>query len=150
MSKNLIGVDAIGGDILDVLARIDRLESLGIDAAWVSDGQIEFDALSLLAAAAERTERIALGTGIVRTWPRHPLVTVQQSLTLAKLAPGRTRLGVGPAHRDSMQEEFGFDFKAPLSICRSPGRCSTKAKWISMDATITSIRAARKPPSTYQ
>ena len=118
MSKNLIGVDAIGGDMLDVLARIDRLESLGIDAAWVSDGQIEFDALSLLAAAAERTERIALGTGIVRTWPRHPLVTVQQSLTLAKLAPGRTRLGVGPAHRDSMQEEFGFDFKAPLTNLR--------------------------------
>ncbi len=95
MGKNLIGVEAIGGSVLDVLERIDRLESLGTAAAWVSDGQIEFDALSLLAAAAERTEHIALGTGIVRTWPRHPVVTVQQSLTLAKLAPGRTRLGVG-------------------------------------------------------
>ena len=118
MSKRFIGVDAVGGSMLDVLERITRLESLGIDAAWVSDGQIEFDALSLLAAAAERTEHIALGTGIVRTWPRHPIVTVQQSLTLAKLAPGRTRLGVGPAHRDSMEEEFGFDFKAPLTNLR--------------------------------
>ena len=118
MGKRFIGVDAVGGSMLDVLERITRLESLRIDAAWVSDGQIEFDALSLLAAAAERTEHIALGTGIVRTWPRHPIVTVQQSLTLAKLAPGRTRLGVGPAHRDSMEEEFGFDFKAPLTNLR--------------------------------
>ena len=118
MGKNIIGVDVIGGDVNDVLQRIDRLESLGIAAAWVSDGQVEFDALSLLAAAAERTERIALGTAIVRTWPRHPIVTVQQSLTLAKLAPGRTRLGVGPAHRDSMEEGFGFEFRAPLTNLR--------------------------------
>ena len=104
--------------MLDVLQRIEYLESLGVDAAWVSDGQVEFDALTLLAGAAERTKSILLGTAIVRTWPRHPTVTVQQSLTLAKLAPGRTRLGVGPAHRDSMEEEFGFEFKAPLTNLR--------------------------------
>ncbi len=101
--------------MLDVLERIDRLESLGIAAAWVSNGQIEFDALSLLAAG---TEHIALGTGIVRTWPRHPVVTVQQSLTLAKLAPGRTRLGVGPAHHNVVEEELGFEFKTPLTNLR--------------------------------
>ena len=118
MSKKAIGMEASGGDVTDVVERIVHLESLGIDVAWVPDGQVEFDPLTLLAAAAERTERIALGTAIVRTWPRHPIVTVQQSLTLAKLAPGRTRLGVGPAHRDSMEEEFGFDFKAPLTNLR--------------------------------
>ena len=116
--RKVIGVDANGGDVIEVLERIDRLESLGIDAAWVSDGQIEFDALSVLTAAAVRTERIMLGTAIVRTWPRHPLVSVQQSLTLAKLAPGRTRLGVGPAHRGAMEETFGFEFRAPLTNLR--------------------------------
>ena len=114
----MIGVDATGGDVAQVLARIERLEELGVAAAWLSDGEVELDALTLLAAAAVRTERILLGTAIVRTWPRHPIVAVQQSLTLAKLAPGRFRLGVGPAHRGQMEEEFGFAFEAPLTNLR--------------------------------
>ena len=37
---------------------------------------------------------------------------------IAKLAPGRFRLGLGPSHRPSMEEMFGFDFNTPLTNLR--------------------------------
>jgi alkanesulfonate monooxygenase SsuD/methylene tetrahydromethanopterin reductase-like flavin-dependent oxidoreductase (luciferase family) len=74
--------------------------------------------MTFFAAAAVRTERILLGTSIVPTWPRHPIVMAQQAQVLASLAPGRFRLGVGPSHRATMEGNFGVDFTAPLGNLR--------------------------------
>ena len=74
--------------------------------------------LTLYAAAAVRTSRIRLGTSIVPTLPRHPLVVVQQVQVLAQLAPGRFRLGLGPSHRPNVERMYGFDFRAPLGHLR--------------------------------
>ncbi len=58
-----------------------------------------------------------LGTSIVPTFPRHPLVTVQQTQVIASLASGRFRLGVGPSHRPLMAA-MGLPFRAPLGHLR--------------------------------
>ncbi|MEE9247938.1 MAG: LLM class flavin-dependent oxidoreductase [Dehalococcoidia bacterium] len=118
MCPKTIGVAAMGGDCNAVLERIRRLEEMGIKAAWLTDGGVDMDALTLLAAAAVQTEEILLGTAIVPTWPRHPITMVQQTQVLADLAPGRFRLGVGPSHRAEMEDIFGFDFQRPLTNLR--------------------------------
>jgi alkanesulfonate monooxygenase SsuD/methylene tetrahydromethanopterin reductase-like flavin-dependent oxidoreductase (luciferase family) len=43
---------------------------------------------------------------------------VQQAKTVAQLAPGRFRLGIGPSHRDEMEGMYGFDFERPLANLR--------------------------------
>ena len=50
------------------------------------------DVLTTFAVAAAKTSTINLGTSIVPTYPRHPLVVAQQALAIHDLAPGRLRL----------------------------------------------------------
>ena len=103
MSEKLIGVAVSGSTTDEVLGRIERSEQAGIPAVWMTTGGASLDSITAMAAAAGRTRRIKFGTSIVPTFPRHPLVMVQQAQVVAQLAPGRFRLGVGPSHRPSMR-----------------------------------------------
>src|SRR5215468_354429 len=117
MSQKRVGV-AVGGDkVNEVLAAIERAEQLGIQAAWMTTGGARLDSLTTFAAAALRTQHIFLGTSIVPTFPRHPLVVAQQTQVVAQLAPGRFRLGLGPSHRPSMQA-MGIHLTSPLGHLR--------------------------------
>ena len=118
MVEKRIGVAAMGGDSRAVVARIQELESLGIAAAWLTSGGAGPDALTTFAAAAATTENILLGTSIIPTYPRHPIVAVQQTQVVAQLAPGRFRLGLGPSHKVSIEPMFGIDHVAPLTNLR--------------------------------
>jgi hypothetical protein len=89
--RGRIGVAVTGGDSRGVLKRIQQAEEMGIHAAWVTTGGARQDGLTVLAAAADHTQRILLGTSITPTWPRHPIVVVQQARVIADLAPGRFR-----------------------------------------------------------
>ena len=115
MSERMIGVHVTGSDSAAILEGIERAEELGIGAVWMTTGGAGLDALTLFSAAALRTRRILFGTSIVPTYPRHPIVMVQQVQVIAQLAPGRLRLGVGSSHRAPMTDGFGADFRAPLS-----------------------------------
>ena len=117
MSEKRIGVAVSGANTTAVLDGIKRAEELGIHAAWLTTGGARLDSITALAAAADRTRDIMFGTSIVPTYPRHPLVMVQQAQVVAQLAPGRFRLGVGPSHRPSM-EAMGMDFRSPLGHLR--------------------------------
>ena len=72
------------------------------------------DTLTLLGAAAMKTERITLGTSIVPAFTRHPLAFVTQALALEELAPGRFDLGIGSAHARTMVDVYHIDFDRPL------------------------------------
>ena len=113
MSDKLIGVAVSGTNTEEVLGRIERSEQAGIHAAWLTTGGARLDSLTTFAAAAGRTQTIKFGTSIVPTFPRHPLVMVQQVQVVAQLAPGRFRLGVGPSHRPTMRA-MGVNFRSPL------------------------------------
>ena len=62
-----------------------------------------------------KTSTINLGTSIVPTYPRHPLVMAQQALALHDLAPGRLRLGIGPSHRFIIEDIYGLKHSKPLA-----------------------------------
>jgi F420-dependent oxidoreductase-like protein len=115
MGDTRIGVAAAGGDGAEVLARIQQLEESGVDAAWLTTGGAGPDGLTILGAAAARTERIQLGTAIVPTWPRHPIVAAQQAQVIESIAPGRFRFGLGPSHAPVISGMFGIEFDAVLS-----------------------------------
>lgn len=118
MSTTRFGVSAAGGDASAVLDRIVELERADIGASWLTTGGAGIDGLTVLAAAAARTQRIKLGTSIVPSWPRHPIVVVQQTQVIARLAPGRFRLGIGPSHKPTIEGTFGYEFTAPLDHLR--------------------------------
>ena len=114
MSQGTVGISITAPDAETSLSRIIKAEEIGIGAAWLTSGGGGGEALTLLAGAAARTERILLGSSIVQTWSRHPVTVAQQVQVIASLAPGRLRLGVGPGHKQGMESTFGADFQAPL------------------------------------
>lgn len=96
------------------LAAIADAEVAGVEQVWMTQG-MAMDTLTLYAAAMMRTTRIRMGTSIVPTYPRHPLVLIQQSLTVNDIAPDRLRLGVGPSHRHIIKGIYGLQETAPLA-----------------------------------
>ena len=87
------------------------------------------DALTTFAAAAAKTSTINLGTSIVPTYPRHPLVLAQQALALQDLAPGRLRLGIGPSHRFIIENMYGLQHSKPLAHLREYVEVLRAALW---------------------
>lgn len=73
-----------------------RAEQLGYSHAWLADSQMLWsDCYATLALAADRTERIRLGTGVAVSGIRPAPVTAAAIATINAIAPGRTFLGVG-------------------------------------------------------
>jgi alkanesulfonate monooxygenase SsuD/methylene tetrahydromethanopterin reductase-like flavin-dependent oxidoreductase (luciferase family) len=114
-----IGLSIIATDAAEAVNRIVEAEHAGLRQVWLSQGGSGgTDTLTFAAVAAARTTQIRLGTAIVPTYPRHPLVMAQQVLVIHDLAPGRLRLGIGPSHRPIIEGSYGLSQTAPLAYLR--------------------------------
>lgn len=84
---------------IDDFGIFQELEALGYDHGWAPDSQMIWsDAYATLALAAHHTSRIRLGTGVAIAGTRAAPVTAHSIASIAKLAPGRTFLGIGTGH----------------------------------------------------
>src|ERR1700744_3915046 len=83
------------------MERVVALDRLGFDEAWLGEhhsGGYELIAGPevFIAAAAERTKHIRLGTGVVSLPYHHPLMVADRLVLLAHLARGRVMFGACP------------------------------------------------------
>jgi 5,10-methylenetetrahydromethanopterin reductase len=75
---------------------VQRAEGLGFSHAWFYDTQmLSADCFVAMGAAAVKTERIRLGTGVLIPSNRIAPVAANAFATLNRLAPGRIDFGVG-------------------------------------------------------
>ena len=80
----------------DAWKLVQRAEEIGFSNAWFYDTQmLSADCFVAMGAAAVRTERIRLGTGVLIPSNRIAPVTANALATLNQLAPGRIDFGVG-------------------------------------------------------
>ena len=110
-----IGLAIEARETAAAIAAIADAETAGVGQVWMTQSPPTLDTLTLFAATATHTTRIRMGTSIVPTYPRHPLVLAQQALTVSDIAPGRLRLGVGPSHRPTIEGVYGLQETAPLA-----------------------------------
>jgi 5,10-methylenetetrahydromethanopterin reductase len=82
------------GETADLAVEAERL---GFPGVWVADSQSIFrDVYAALTLVAERTSRIAIGTGVTNPVSRHPAVIAGAIGSIAEHAAGRTvLLGIG-------------------------------------------------------
>lgn len=83
------------------LQLIEHLDVLGYDEAWIGEhhsagSEIIASPEIFIAAAAERTRHIRLGTGVVSLSYHNPLWVAERIVLLDHLTRGRVMLGVGP------------------------------------------------------
>jgi F420-dependent oxidoreductase-like protein len=105
------------GDLLarpldEVLDGIHHAAEDGFASAWLPQ-IFGYDALTVIAMAAQRTPNIEFGTAVVPTYPRHPLVLAGQALTVQAASDGRLALGIGLSHQVVIEGMLGYSFERP-------------------------------------
>jgi len=113
----------------DFMAQIELGDTLGFDTVWL--GELHFtrgfsilaDPLMVLAAAAQRTSRIRLGTAVTLLPLHNPVKIAEQAAIADILSDGRLEFGVGrgtaPIHYagyDIPQEESRERFEEALDF----------------------------------
>jgi limonene 1,2-monooxygenase len=96
------------------LELIEALERFGYDEAWIGEHHSAgFEIISspelFIAAAAERTRRIKLGTGVVSLPYHNPLMAANRIIQLDHMTRGRVMFGVGPGLLPSDAMMLGVD-----------------------------------------
>src|SRR5512144_2169364 len=96
------------------LALIEHLDRLGYEEAWIGEHHSAgFETIAspelFIAAAAERTKRIRLGTGVVSLPYHNPLMVANRIIQLDHMTRGRVMFGAGPGLLASDSAMLGID-----------------------------------------
>ena len=93
-------------DIHSVAPMARLLEEVGYGGLVVEE--TKDDPFTVLALAAQATERLRLGTAVAIAFPRSPTVTAMSAWTLQKLSRGRFTLGLGRQVRGHIERRYGM------------------------------------------
>ncbi len=96
---------------------VEHLDRLGYDEAWIGEHhsagyEIIASPELFIAAAAERTRRIKLGTGVISLPYHHPLMVANRMVQLDHMTRGRAMFGVGPGLLPSDAHMLGVPVSA--------------------------------------
>ncbi|MFJ9850563.1 LLM class flavin-dependent oxidoreductase [Streptomyces sp. NPDC101150] len=130
---------------LDLVAHLD---GLGFDEAWIGEHHSAgYETIAspevFIAAAAERTRRIRLGTGVNSLPYHHPLLLADRIVQLDHQTMGRVMLGAGPGQLPSDAFMMGIDpmrqremmaeaLEAVVALLRGE-TVTRKADWFRLD-----------------
>src|SRR5512134_4111864 len=106
------GLILMSGSVAGDVALGVRAEQAGFDGVYT----IEFfnrHGYVPLAAIAQATRRVRLGTAIANAFTRSPLLHASAALDLDELSGGRMVLGLGSATRRMNEDWYGVPFSAP-------------------------------------
>jgi 5,10-methylenetetrahydromethanopterin reductase len=101
----------------EMIGQVLSLRDAGIQKAWSSQ-IFAYDALTALAAISREVPDIDLGTAVVPTYPRHPVMLAGQALTVQAASGGRLTLGIGLSHQLVIENVFGQSFEKPARHMR--------------------------------
>jgi F420-dependent oxidoreductase-like protein len=92
-------------------------DDLGLDSVWVAEAWGQ-DAVSVLGMLAGRTQRIALGSGLLQIPARKATATAMAAASLDVLSDGRFRLGLGLSGPQVSEGWYGVPFTNNLKRTR--------------------------------
>jgi F420-dependent oxidoreductase-like protein len=145
------------GDARTVEQQVDQIvqaERDGFDGVWLPQIFV-LDALTAIAVAGTKTQRIEVGTSVVPIHPRHPYAFAQQAVTVQDAAGGRFTAGIGLSHQPVIEIMWGLSYAKPAAYMREylsvlqplmrEGRVSFAGEHFRVNANLQS--PAQKPPS---
>ena len=143
------------------LELVERLDALGYDEAWFGEHHSAgYELIAspevFIAAAAQRTRRIRLGTGVSSLPYHHPLILADRMVLLDHLTEGRVSFGVGPGALPSDAYMMGIEpvrqremmeesLEAILALLDSPEPVSRKTDWFTLRDARLQLRPYTAP-----
>jgi F420-dependent oxidoreductase-like protein len=106
-----IGISGGGATVDRLIEQAVEAEADGFTSLWYA-GAAGIDPFAVLGLVGRATSTIELGTSIVQTYPRHPVLMAQQATAVAKAVGGEGRfaLGVGVSHQPVIEGMYGLDY----------------------------------------
>ncbi|GAA5149957.1 TIGR03564 family F420-dependent LLM class oxidoreductase [Pseudonocardia eucalypti] len=150
------GLVATGASLTQLVEHAAAAERDGFASYWLGQMAVP-DVLTVYAVAGAATSRIELGTAVVPTWMRHPLMLAGQALTTQEACGNRLTLGIGLAHRPLVEQAIKVPFRAParhmaeyLAVL-APALAERKVAvtgsiWSGEEDLSTAARSAQAPP----
>ena len=117
MRIGIFGGAANDGTIDAMVAEARSAEADGFASYWAPQ-IFGHDALTALAVIGREVPRIELGTSVVPTYPRHPMMMAQQALTVNAASNGRLCLGIGLSHKIVVESMWGMSYDKPVRHMR--------------------------------
>lgn len=103
---------AMGAPVSHIVDHAVEAEADGFSSYWLAQLTTP-DALTTIALIGARTTTIELGTAVIPTWVRHPLMLAGQALTVQDVIGNRLALGIGLAHKPTVEAGLGIPFSRP-------------------------------------
>ncbi len=139
-------------------------ERLGFESAWLCDHLVQpsrpngpyFEAWSLLAGLAARTEKIRVGVLVTSNTFRYPQVLAKMAVTVDHISNGRLEVGLGAGWYEPEHTMFGIAFpetRELVSRFREAVQVvdlMTREDTSSFDGTYYQLRGARSRPASVQ
>jgi len=94
---------SIDGVVKSVRAAADR----GFHSAWMAQ-IFGIDTLTALAIAGREVPDITIGSAVIPTYPRHPMMLAAQARTVQQASNGRFVLGIGLSHQIVIEGILGI------------------------------------------
>src|SRR6266581_7603475 len=143
------------------LELIEFLDHLSYDEAWIGEHhsagyEIIPSPEVFIAAAAERTRHIRLGTGVCSLPYHHPLILADRMILLDHLTLGRAMFGVGPGALPSDAFMMGIDplrqremmeesLEAILALLAGDGLVTRTTDWFTLSDARLQLRPYTHP-----
>ncbi|MEZ4861260.1 MAG: LLM class flavin-dependent oxidoreductase [Caldilineaceae bacterium] len=103
--------------IHEYVALAQAAEAVGFDQFWVSNDLFLRSALVILAAVAQATQRIEIGTGILNPYTLHPAEIAMFAATMDEVSSNRFNLGIA-AGAGEFLKWVGIEQQTPLAATR--------------------------------
>lgn len=98
--------------VADQVAAAQEAENNGFDSVWVTEF-FHMNGLVRMAALAAATKRITIGSAIINSFTRSPVVVASGIMDIDELSGGRAVLGLGSATRTMNSRWFSVPFDVP-------------------------------------
>jgi limonene 1,2-monooxygenase len=113
------------------LELIEHLDKLGFEEAWIGEhhsagSEIIASPEIFIAAAAQRTRRIKLGSGVISASYHNPLWVAERAVQLDHMTKGRFMLGLGPGALPSDAAMIGLDMPQTRELLEDAVEIITK------------------------
>jgi len=117
MRVGIFGGDGANGPIDALVDLAKRAADDGFPSFWLPQ-IFGVEALAALGMIGREVGGIELGTAVVPTYPRHPVVLAQQALTTQSAVDGRLVLGIGLSHQLVIEGMYGYSYAKPVRHLR--------------------------------